>query len=91
MIGGRTDGHVSENLNKIFNIFLTLPNCAIKCKVAGKRINQGAGYVLEIPLQYNFFGTKKSCGLGCERRKKVIDRKKKELTIVPSNNLRENI
>ena len=77
MIGGRTGGHVSENLNKIFNIFLTLPNCVIKCKVAGKRINQGAGYVLEIPLQYNFFGPKKSCGLGCERFKKLLTVKKR--------------
>ena len=55
MIGGRTGGHVSKNLSKIFNLFLTLPNCAIKWKVTGKRINCGAGYVLEIPVQYNFF------------------------------------
>ena len=48
MIGGRTGEHVPKNLSKIFNLFLTLPKCAIKCKVTRKRINRGAGYGLEI-------------------------------------------
>ena len=55
MIGGRTGGHVPKNLSKIFNLLLTLPNCTIKWKVTGKCINRGAGYVLEIAVQYNFF------------------------------------
>ena len=49
-IGWHTGGHVPKNLSKILNFFLTLPNCAIKWKVTGKHINQGAGYGLEIPV-----------------------------------------
>ena len=33
MIGGQIGGHISNNLSKIFKLFLTLPNCFIKCKV----------------------------------------------------------
>ena len=73
MIGGRTSGHVPKNLSEIFNLVLTLCSCTIKCKVTGKCINQGAGYSLEYPVQNNFFWIQKSCGLGGERCKKVID------------------
>ena len=41
-IGERTDGHVPKNLSKIFNLFLTLPNCDIKCKVTRNSINRGS-------------------------------------------------
>ena len=34
-IGGRTGGHAPKNLSKIFKLLLTLPNCAIRCKVTG--------------------------------------------------------
>ena len=50
---------VPRNLSKIFKLFLTLPNCAIKCNVTRKRINQRARYGLEIPVQYYFFGSEK--------------------------------
>ena len=59
IIGGRTGGHVPKNLSKIFYLFLTLPNCSIKCKVTEKRINRGARYGLEIPVLYNFLDRKK--------------------------------
>ena len=39
MIGRCNGGHVPKNLSKIFNLFVTLPNCAIKCNMTGKRIN----------------------------------------------------
>ena len=45
----------------IFSLFLTVPNCAIKCKVTGKRINRGAGYGLEIPARAIFLDRKKLC------------------------------
>ena len=53
--------------------FLTLPNCAIKCKATGKRINQGAVYGLEIPAQYKFFGAEKTVNWAEKGVKKVID------------------
>ena len=81
MTGGRTGGHVPKNLRKIFNIFLTLPNCAIKWKVTGKRLNRGAGYGLEIPVQYIFFGPERL----------LLTVWEIELRIIPSDNLRENI
>ena len=31
-----------------------LPNCTIKCTVIGKRMNHGAGYGLEIPVNIKF-------------------------------------
>ena len=51
MNGGQTSGHIQKNLNIIFKLFLTLPNCVIKCKVIGHRINRRAGYRLEIPAK----------------------------------------
>ena len=53
-------GHVPKNLSKIFHQFMKIPNCTISCKVTGKRVNRGAGYGLEIPVQYRFFGAKKA-------------------------------
>ena len=45
-------GRLSEVLNK----FLSLPHSSIKCKVAGKRINRGVGYSLEVPMFHIFYG-----------------------------------
>ena len=36
------------------------PNCTIECKVTGKRVNRGAGYGLEIPVQSRFIGAEKA-------------------------------
>ena len=41
-------------------MFLSLPNHTIRVLVSGKRINCGAGYGLEIPVEYVFNGNKKS-------------------------------
>ena len=48
IIDGKTGDHSPKNLSKTFKCFLTLPNCTIKCTTIGKRVNQGAGYGLEI-------------------------------------------
>ena len=53
-------GHVPKNLSKIFHQFMKIPNCTIRCKVTGKRVNRGAGYGFEIPVQYGFIGAKKA-------------------------------
>ena len=56
---GQTSGHIPKNLNIIFKPFLTLPNCVIKCKVIGHRINRRAGYRLEIPAKYKLLDQEK--------------------------------
>ena len=56
MIEGRTGEYVPKNLSEILNLFLTLSNCVIECKVTGKRINRRAGNGLEILVLYNCFG-----------------------------------
>ena len=56
----KTGGHIPKNLSKTFKHFLTLRNCTIKCNVIGKRVNHGAGYGLEIPVNFKFLGTAKA-------------------------------
>ena len=41
-------------------MFLSLPNHTIRVLVTGKRINRGAGYDLQIPVEYMFNGNKKA-------------------------------
>ena len=60
IIDGKTGGHIPKNLSKTFKRFLTLPNCTIKCTVIGKRVNHGAGYALEIPVNFKFLGPAKA-------------------------------
>ena len=59
----RVVGHVPKNLSKLFYQFLKIPNATMGCKVTGKRVNRGAGYGLEIPVQYRFNGAKKAVEL----------------------------
>ena len=56
----RIVGHVPKNLSKKFHQFMKIPKCTIRCKVTGKRVNCGAGYGLEIPVQYRFIGAEKA-------------------------------
>ena len=42
--------------SEVFSKFLKLPNSSISAKVTGCRINRGAGYDLEIPVDYTFSG-----------------------------------
>lgn len=37
MVVGQTRGHVPKSLSKILKLFLTFPNCVIKCKVVRNR------------------------------------------------------
>ena len=54
----RIVGHVPEKLSKIFHQFMKAPDCAIGCKVTGKRVNRETGYGLEISVPYRFTGGK---------------------------------
>ena len=69
---GKTCGHILKNLSKTFKRFLTLPNCTIKCTVIGKRVNYGAGYGLDIPVNFKFLGQAKAIQSAENAVKKVI-------------------
>ena len=51
MLEERIVRHVPKNFSKIFHQFMKIPNCTIRCKVTGKRVNRGAGLCLEIPVR----------------------------------------
>ena len=72
-------GHVPINLSKIFHEFLQIPNCTTGCKVTGKRVNRGAGYGLEIPVQYIFVGAEKAVEWAEKHIKKVFDNVNKKV------------
>ena len=72
IIDGETGGHIPKNLSKTFERFLTLPNCVIKCTVTGKRVNHGAAYGLEIPVNFKLLGPTKAIQWAEMDVKKVI-------------------
>lgn len=47
-------------------------NCTITKKVIGKRINWGAGHVVEIPVQHMFIGTKKVANYAGKKVKIIV-------------------
>ena len=59
-IGPRVAGHVPFLHSSTFKKFFSLPNHTIRVFVTEKRINRGAGYVLEIPVEYVFNGNEKA-------------------------------
>ena len=59
-IGPCVVGHVPFLYSSLFKKFLSLPNHTIRVLVTGKRINRGAGYGLEIPVDYVFNGNEKA-------------------------------
>ena len=52
---------------------MKIPNYTIGCKVTGKHVNRGAGYSLEIPVQYKFIGAEKAVKLAEKNIKKVFE------------------
>ena len=66
-------GHVPKNLSKIFHQFMKIPKCTIRCKLTWKRVNRGAGYGLEIPVQYRFIGAEKAVEWAKKNIKKVFE------------------
>ena len=53
-------GHFPIYLSRKFYRFLKLPGCSISATVTSKRLNRDAADVLEIPVEYRFFGDKKA-------------------------------
>ena len=49
-------GHVLFNWGKLGAKFLQFPNHRIYVVVIGKQMNQGAGFSLEILVDYSFYG-----------------------------------
>ena len=69
----RIVGHVPKTLRKIFHQFMKIPNCMIGCKVTGNRVNWGAGYTLEIHVQYRFIGAEKAVEWAEKNIKEVFE------------------
>ena len=68
-------GHVPQNISKTCSMFLKAPNTSIEVQVAGKRLNCGGGYGLEIPVIYRFYDQKKLMNWSIKK----IEAVKKEL------------
>ena len=56
-----------------------MPNCTIGCKVTRKRVNRGAGYGLEIPVQYIFVSAEKTVEWAEKHIKKVFENVNKKV------------
>ena len=54
---GETVGHVPFNHAPIISAFLRRSSNKGFVEVTGAKVNRGAGYGLEIPCRYNFFGS----------------------------------
>ena len=48
--------HISLRLSKIMSMFLKLTVSHMEVEVAGKYVNRGTGYGLEIPCKYHVSG-----------------------------------
>ena len=57
---------------------MKIPNCTIGYKVAGKQVNRGAGYGLEISVQYRFIGVEKAVEWAEKNIKKVFENMNKK-------------
>lgn len=51
-------GHIPFNLAPVASYFLEVEGNKGEVEVTGARVNRGAGYGLEIPCMYRFFGGK---------------------------------
>ena len=75
----RIVGYVPQSMSKIVHQFMKIPNCTIGCKVTGKRVNRGAGYGLEIPVQNRFIGAEKAVEWAEKNIRKVFENINKKL------------
>ena len=55
---GQVVGHVPFNLSPIISLFLRRDVNKAFARVTGGKVNRGAGYGLEIPCVYQFYGPK---------------------------------
>ena len=49
-------GHVLKFISMIVSTLLSLPGSTLNIEMTGKRVNCGAGYGLEIPANFYFYG-----------------------------------
>ncbi len=66
--------HVPFNLAPIMSALLRRPINKEMAEVTGNRVNRGAGYGLEIPCKYHFFGS----SLYIERLKIIVDKQRSD-------------
>ena len=64
-----TVGHVPFNIAPVVSAFLARPTNKGMMEVTGSKVNRGAGYGLEIPCKYHFFGS----DLYIQRLKTILD------------------
>ena len=72
--GGETVGHVPFNLAPVVSAFLKRPANKGLTEVTGNRVNQGAGYGLEIPCKYPSYGST----LYIERLKTIVEKQRSD-------------
>ena len=69
-----TVGHVPFNLAPVVSAFLKRSSNKALAEVTGSRVNWGAGYGLEIPCKYHFYGS----GLYIERLKTIVEKQRSD-------------
>ena len=71
---GETVGHVPFNLAPVVSASLKRSSNKGLTEVTGNRVNCGAGYGLEIPCKYHFYGSK----LYIERLKSTVEKQRSD-------------
>ena len=69
-----TVGHVPFNLAPVLSAFLKRSLNKGLVEVTGSRVNRGAGYGLEIPCKYHFYGSTSYI----ERLKTIVDKQRSD-------------
>lgn len=69
---GQTVGHIPFNLAPVVSAFLKRSMNKGLVEVTGNKVNRGAGYGLEIPCKYQFFGS----NLYIERLKTTVEKQR---------------
>ena len=67
---GETVGHLPFNVAPVVSAFLSRTASKALVEVTGDRVNRGAGYGLEIPCKYHFYGS----GPYIERLKTIVEK-----------------
>ena len=73
---GTVVGHVPRNFSALFFHFLTRSQNKGVAEVTGAKVNRGAGYGLEIPCLYRFYGSR----LYIERLKEAVEDIEKKMS-----------
>ena len=71
---GRIVGHVPFNIAPVVSAFLKRTANKGLVEVTGCKVNPGAGYGLEIPCKYHFFGS----NLYVERLKTIVEKQRSD-------------